>query len=691
MTELKITTTGSGTFGDVVPGWSVTEAATTVNPNISSDGTGLIVASTKAHDDSDFLVDNNAVATHDDLGTIEGLLGDVTVGNTVGLNIQPLLSLLNVERNMPPTGEQPLSEIFAAYVAAVTPQLSVSYQASSDPLRIYPGWSGSVWFHLNQLCAINKVEIASTGSTIVVRDIGSVTKTVDEKQGISRTFSTAATGRNVEVVCQNTVLIGSLPGSKYNYSANPSLETNTTGWSNSWSPVGLAPTFGRVAANPLSGTYSYRMLAVNASSGAGQYGEVRHSISTSTIPDGEQVALSVSAYHTFVSSAPNIYDARIEAYYTWVGGTAGGTGTPVLFGTVSGFSGIRGASARTNFSVTSMPKPAGALFLLVDIRQVSRAPSGPQREARILVGDTIWVDGVLLTNGALIPYADGNTAGWSWNGTTNNSISSTTIPVENDFYNAYTDNNTIYSVNAGEVVETLIQTKNFPTYLAQPIQTTAIPNTVGTYYVSAADNLPVTPAQWADYGGRVMVAIGDVPGTILLTLTGPSMDIPGVPGPYSLSISDGATSYAALSIAGIGVTTRPETLTVATGADPDKTTVEIAATLNSPFVRNLSDAYNAAGWMIVDAAGPSATLSATLGTHQLAGFGVTQGSVVPYEQSRYRIMNANITRLGTGVSARWHVTAADSDNLWAGQSADAFDTFWSGYSAGDYQIKPLRN
>lgn len=256
-------------------------------------------------------------------------------------------------------------------------------------------------------------------------------------------------------------------------------------------------------------------------------------------------------------------------------------------------------------------------------------------------------------------------------------------------YNAI-DSGKVFSVGVGETVNETVQVKSYPLVLNTPTQTSVFPPLPGQYYVTAADNLPVVPAQWEAYGGSVSVAIGDSPGTIDVTLTGPRTAIPGVTGPYSLSVSDGSTSYPALSITGSGVFTNPVVLNLLTGSDPAKTPVEIAQSIDNFAIRTLEQAYDRGIWASVIASGPVLTLSCTVPTSQISEYGLGQGSLVSYKESKYRVTTAVIGSVWTTLTATRHTTVADFDAVWSGRTVGQHDPLWTGNDCSDQFIKPFR-
>lgn len=227
--DVTLAMTGSGSVGNVST-WRVSESATPVDISNLAGGVGGIPITAKSNDDSKFIVHNDATFSHEALGDIIGIVEGVTVsGIATSFNVTPLLGLLNVERTSPPTGSQPLSEIFETYVALVTNLITVDYQATSDPTRLYGGWQGNVWTHLKELCAANRVEAVPSGSTLIVRNWGASEFVIDDNQGVDISLSTEAAGRSIDIVYQNYTLVSST-SLVYNYSQNPSLETNATDW-----------------------------------------------------------------------------------------------------------------------------------------------------------------------------------------------------------------------------------------------------------------------------------------------------------------------------------------------------------------------------------------------------------------------------------------------------------------------------
>lgn len=695
MGALTLEMTGTGTVGDLQPGWSITEDATAVvaTDESASAGSGSMAAPKNLS--SKYIVDNTAVLVHDSLGTARGYVGDTTETRGMGFGFTTLLSLLSVERTALPVGNMALSAVFANYVGLVTDQITVSWQATSDPLVIFQGWRDNVWRMLNKLCAAYRVEIAMIDNVMVVRNLGSATLDISDEAGIAIQRSAVSTARKINVCWYNQKFVPSLGATLYNYSQNPSLESNATGWDATVSGSGSSKS--RQTSGGQVGAAWYRTVQTQVvlfDSFPFNYDTyllrsiTSHTIDVSALQDGSAYAASVYAQSAYTFSTIGVPQHRGYLQMVWV--NAGGA---VIGAPTSGPGATPNAAWPGTRYTASGIKPIGAVKIVLNLWMEAKnilkwvggsppvAPGGSM---------TTGADAAMLSD-ALIDYFDGSNGG-SWAGATNNSVSTKPIPLENDFYNALEDDNTIYEVATGEVKKFVIQTDNYPTALGQP--TYAISNVtvnVGEYIVSASDGLPVTAAAWRAYGGDVKVAIGEVPGTIELTLTGPVNGIPGAASPYSLSVGDGQNEYATLRIAGIGVVTSRQDMDFDTGARPETTTNEYGPAIDIPFCYNLEQAAYLAVWACTEAAGPTNTATVAVKTESLEGFGLTPGALVLWDECIYRIASVNLGRVSSTLTLRWHTTLGDFDAPWIGQAIGNFDTLWTGYSAGDVQIAPMRS
>lgn len=255
-------------------------------------------------------------------------------------------------------------------------------------------------------------------------------------------------------------------------------------------------------------------------------------------------------------------------------------------------------------------------------------------------------------------------------------------------YDARLDDNRIFTIAAGKTETITISTNSYPVVVNNPVVTDSILIGPGQYHVTGADDLPVVSSEWLDYGGSVTAEIGDNPNQIDITLTGPTEEIPGVPGPYSFAASDGASNYATLSITGSGVTTDPRTLHLYTGADPALVTQETQTTITNIHIVDEHSAYDRGVWASDLACGPNVTLTGTLALESVSGFGLTSGSMLAYADSRYRILSSTVANSAINLTATRHVTAGDEYDVWSGLAEitnlsenPSFETNLTGFTA----------
>lgn len=257
------------------------------------------------------------------------------------------------------------------------------------------------------------------------------------------------------------------------------------------------------------------------------------------------------------------------------------------------------------------------------------------------------------------------------------------------FYDASTatDANVI-SIDAGQTSVTNLSTTNTPIILNNPVvsDTTGTP---GTYRVMDSSNPPLNvPASlWTAAGGLVSAAIDPTTlGQINVTVTAP-VAITGYIGPFLLQSYPGVPD---LSITGSGVISIANTLTLQTGADATKSETVNAPDVDNIFLNTLTQAYDRGIWASALAAGPTITLSINIPTNLISSFGLTNGSLVSFKESIYRITSAQVGNASISVTAIRHVRVSDIDTLYSGKTVGQVDTFWSANVVEDTTIKPLR-
>lgn len=224
----------------------------------------------------------------------------------------------------------------------------------------------------------------------------------------------------------------------------------------------------------------------------------------------------------------------------------------------------------------------------------------------------------------------------------------------------------------------------------------------GTYVVSGSDNLPIPPEEWLEFGGNVTVRLTDDPGIVEMTMTAP-LEIPGVDGPFTFSVSDGATNYPSLTIAGRGIAVDADILNMPTGASG--TTVAVATTINNVAIDKVSIARDVGNWAAARAAGTWQSVSISVPTvnlqawssdgpggpyTNLGAFGYSAGSVFRLGDARLRVDSVTIGKVSSTINATYYTTLGDFDGVWSGGDVAEFDALWSGFDFADAKVSPLR-
>lgn len=312
----------------------------------------------------------------------------------------------------------------------------------------------------------------------------------------------------------------------------------------------------------------------------------------------------------------------------------------------------------------------------------------------------VWWDNVLLIEGTYTgAYFDGSTpatdsARYYWTGTTD---ASTSVWIKRipDVYGVYEVPGT-YQVDSGATQEVLLDTPNYYSGLIQPepkeVSSMIPPSTASGYSVSGSDNLPLDPVEWLDYGGSLKVETTDIYGQIKMTLTGPTEEIPGVPGPYSFSASDGETSYPLIRIPYIGTRfAEPITTTTATGAAPSPTTQIEPVTFTNVCATSWGKVWSLLSRGAKNFAGPRTTVTFTIPTIHALGFGLVEGSLFRVRNSTYRVMNVTFNIGSTSITALPYNTFGTFENSWTGKTYAEFASLWDDddYTYEDFSVSPL--
>lgn len=159
----------------------------------------------------------------------------------------------------------------------------------------------------------------------------------------------------------------------------------------------------------------------------------------------------------------------------------------------------------------------------------------------------------------------------------------------------------ILSVNAGETVETPVDTDSSITSVQQPVCLALVPpgyDASSVYTVVGDDNIVIQPAQWAAYGGSLSVSISEDTRQLIVRIVGATgiYQINGSPmKTFRVALTAGTSdsTYSTLRIVGDSVRLNAGSLIIPTGVEEWRTGQEFAPTIDNVFLNNLDDAYSA--------------------------------------------------------------------------------------------------
>lgn len=185
----------------------------------------------------------------------------------------------------------------------------------------------------------------------------------------------------------------------------------------------------------------------------------------------------------------------------------------------------------------------------------------------------------------------------------------------------------VLSVDAGMDTEVFLETNSSIESIDVPIMSTSVPpehDSTSVYTIVGDDNLPIQPAQWADYGGRLTVNIEPDTRRLRINMHGAEglVKIDGTPmRTFRVALSAGTTesTYSTLRIVGTSVNLNPQSVIIPTGipypmngADVAEERIVWAPTIDSEFLNTLDAACSAGARGAGRYSGKLATLSGSV-------------------------------------------------------------------------------
>ena len=725
--NLTVVTTGAGEIGPLEPGWSVEEFATPANPNEQAGGTGTVGFSGVDYGEGLLLVNNGSTVSNDALGSVSGVIRSASKsGQRITCSQDTLLAQYDVIRNMPPM-----------IAASVPGAIDLADQVLKTNLRFTEdkGYFWSLNGHIVGFDGEGNQVVQSSENvsyTYYRNDLAQfVTSTVTQNQLTlgadsmsiidGKTYAQSVVGDNF-VLSRPAGFYSSFqtPDTKLQVQGKAMLEGGDLVFDLTGQPSGPADEdyYTKILATI---DYSAETVIVYAEYRSG--GSITSTTDTTSIASlnldaeigfrfwfSERFTIdSVLVANMSVCNTSN-YSTVIESEIAYTPDSF-----PIWYDpwTISGNvralwyrNDSQGSTFIPSWTASEWEQPVS--YTVVGTPVLGEPSIGFDGNVWEWLQNacTVYRWEIGLQNNAVVARPIGSkvfnvdnvagspatTATTTFAGRRVDVGYSNAVVASNELvYEARADDNRILTVGAAQTTVTAIQTDAYLTSILQPLRVTTFIPGAGTYYVVDSTGLPVVVDQWEDYDGEVSVAIDpESPGVINVTLTGPTEEIPSTTAPYSLAVSDGDNQYAAFSIIGSGVIATPETLELLTGADRAKTLQELAFTISNPFISTFGQAFDTGIWATVEASGPRLSISLTVPTNSVEGFGLAQGSVFRHDGCDYRITDADLGRTSTTINGVRHVTVDAFDTAWAGSDVADHDAVWADYVCEDQKPLPFK-
>jgi hypothetical protein len=757
----EVTMTGSGTVGPV-SSWSFTEGSSPAVPNAPTPNVGTLTLTAAATEDSKFVINNAITVESDDIGSVEGVASSVSVGYTAAtLNVTSALQRFNADFTIfPVTGGTLRQATDLLMQLSGSQYCNLTYQ--SGRYWSLQGHSQGFDFQGNPVVYADNTQYNASEyySTVTAQMEPYVAGDIQMDGGLfaaggfsftrNRYYATApvlgnginlSPGQNPIIALKfdpaisSTIVVAGGPDdsnlSTGFYLACGYSQPNDRLEINGYARIGGINTSVNVngSTTGFSAIDDMQMVVYPRFTDANTLEIDLYVVSTDDYSTVESLSTTVSTvlpdYFTPWSAT-----GRVRAVYQCdEGSDITSTLTDADY-EVSDFGYTSTSASSTNGagSVIDGARMNGWEYL----NQVATA-----RSCEIAVsGSTIVLRGRGELGEVEVPIeaaesievssqspglsVDVRYTGASLFGTTGSAPSNPMPPISADIYpmqcvNLYDalQNDQKWTVNAGQSVTVRVEVDSASAvfvgnprpsiYWDDPDQFLAQKGVTefGTYVVSGSDNLPIPGEEWLAFGGSVTARPTDDPGIVELTFVGPA-EVPGVPDPFSFSVSDGATDYPALTIPGRGVSVSPQTLNILTGAAG--TTVAVASTVDNIAVATAEQAHDVGSWAAALASGSWQTVRLTVPTvnliawdytppttlSRLGAFGYSAGSLFRIGDAILRVDSATIGKTSSTIEASFYTTFADLDAVWAGETIGDFDTTWATYDFGDIKIAPLR-
>lgn len=718
---LEVSMVGTGTVGNIAPGWALNESATSVTIGDRGAGTGSVSFVAQATDDSLLVINNNVTSTVGNLGTIDGVVQSVSQnGLSVNVTHGTFLDKFNLDIDVSPVEAGGPEAWFFKLGTAIfealgrpdysipipsgggsTEQYSYCFPFDNSSLDLSKQYSiDNVFGNLSSKSSDGSFGYTFTADTIPswedytnsgpfmhgIETSGNwfapdpmlpddysgfepyfeIMIDVDNATEISLWLKSGPTDGFPDYF--NVVRMDVDGLAKTVSVVNESDDTTTTGdFTSLVNGNPLLFTFSHETSSPAAVTPFNRFrYTVKNSAGTSITGHVACLLSGFLNFAGDYINCDKMYYFNaaYVLSYTPTYQTPITAGYNFDIDFTGYTGTyagayPATSGV--GWELIQDLAAAENFEVAT----SGETIL---VRDIGSTTIDITNRTTPTINPTSTLSGRQIN----IEYTDA-------------------AFVTGNVYDAEQDGNNIISVAAGATTITSVKGNVDPLSLLQPVRSDTWPVLDGQYYVIDSEGLPLLAGEWEGYGGYVIANIDpDDNSAIQITVKGPTEEVTLAGGPYELAASDSGVKYAALKISGTGVYVGDGQLQLITAVDATKYTRATVNTIDNRFIVTEENAYDRGVWASMKASGPVVTVNFSLPVSALAGVGLTPGALFDYNYSTYRVVASTINNLGVSITAERYVLVADTDAIWGTQTVADFDAVWGALECQDQIIFPYK-
>lgn len=260
----------------------------------------------------------------------------------------------------------------------------------------------------------------------------------------------------------------------------------------------------------------------------------------------------------------------------------------------------------------------------------------------------------------------------------------------------------VLNVNAGELTAYTLELEASVSSIQTPTHQMFVSpqhDSSSVFTIIANDGLPVSPAQWRDGGGEVIITIGEDTRSLRIRLRG-ATKVPVTTGGFASNFSlalasdEAGSRYSTLRIVGTGVSYDRQKKRFPTGVTAAQTGTDVGVTIDNPFLSDKEQCFRAGTRAALDFAGPVPGVKKDVLQPFPAGsaIGNVAGARV-YDKATerpYRIRTAQFSPESVTVTAEDDLTYGDMDGLRIGMTYGQVDASRAGRTYRDDYLAGMR-